>query len=332
MSVQIRFDYYHLKIDKNRKRRSDTGRQYFGELSLSDLCQSMLDYHSNKPDEFVGTGKHLFDFKNGNKWVKWINIQEEDGVFKLLFTFNDKQVDPRILEDQQSNVLSQPIPEMHGQRTLLHIVIKPSKNPKAHANMSVQAVAGVSKECLLRIITHLTLLVSEEDLWVDKDPMTQKEINCKPHAEISPVSSDTIIKAVQDGLLRGVFLTERSDSKSNFDQANYIKETKQTILLRITQSTQFNGITDTGLRSWIKRVAASKKSAFQGDPNTYLIIKDPKTNSEIQHEVLNNTIMGFTKKEYLKWEDREPITTKKLRQETPDSIPQFYKIMIEGFK
>lgn len=138
MAVRIKFDYYHLKIDRKRARLSDQGQVFFGNISLSALCKELMGFQNN-PTEFTNNGKQVLSLKDGKKWIKWVNItyDEKKKFYKLLFTYNDIEVDPRILEDRSNNVLTQDIPDQHGQRTLLHIVFKPDSSQRSQCKHSI---------------------------------------------------------------------------------------------------------------------------------------------------------------------------------------------------
>lgn len=333
MAINFKFDYYHLKIDKKRSRRTDQGIQFFGNIGLDDFCKKLVTYSKNNISDFKGNGKHIVDFKDGKKWVKWVSVEFDttNNVYKFLLTFNDIEVDPRVLEDQADNVVTQEIPDQHGQRTLLHIVIKPDSQIN-DANISIQNITGLKKDYLLRIFRDLTLLAYPNNAdWIEKDPMTQADIKCKPNIELNAVTSDEIIEAINDGLLRNIYFVERTQSTDKFDTANYLDEEKLALTIKPNKDVSFfKNAKMEDIFQWVKNVRRNKLDKFKNTPQTYLIIQDPQTKTEVKHEFLETSIMGFTKKSILRWEDREPKTHNLLKSESPMAIPQFFSTMIKS--
>ncbi len=252
-------------------------------------------------------------------------------VYKFLFTFNDVEVDPRVLEDLSDNVVTQEIPDQHGQRTLLHIVIKPASGMN-DANISIQNITGLKKDFLLRLFRNLTLLAySNDEYWLEKDPMTQADIRCKPEIELNAVTSDEIIEAINNGLLKNIYFVERTQSLDKFDTANYLDEEKLALTIKPSKNVRFfKNAKKEDIFEWVKKVRSNKHDKFKETPQTYLIIQDPQTKTEVKHEFLETSIMGFTKKSVLRWEDREPKTHNLLKSESPMSIPQFFSTMIDS--
>ena len=335
MAVKIKFDYYHLKIDKKRARMSDQGQNFFGNIPLDDLFKKLANYSTSHSHEFSGNGKQIVSLKSGKKWFKWVSVEydSKEKVYKLLLTYNDVEVDPRILEDGEDNVLTQEIPDQHGQRTLLHIVVKPNSKLN-EANICIQNILGLNKDFLLRLFKELIILAyPDQDDWVEVDSMTNKDIKTKPEIELLSVTDNQIIDAINEGLLRDVFFTERSDSPSKFDMSHYLTEEKMNLSIKVEKEDPFfKKAKEKDLFEWIKSVRKSKKSRFKGEPQTFLIVQDPQTKSDVKHEFLEDSITGFKKKAYLNWEDREVDTHKLLKSEDPKPIPQFFLTMIKNLK
>lgn len=335
MAVKIKFDYYHLKIDKRRARMSDQGQVFFGNIPLVELCKKLADYSKAHPNEFTGNGKQLVSLKGGKKWIKWVSTQydNKEKVYKLLLTYNDIEVDPRILEDKADNVLTQEIPDQHGQRTLLHIVVKP-KSQLNEANICIQNILGLNKDFLLKLLRELiNLAYPDEKDWAAVDSMTNKDIKTKPEVELSSVTDNQIIDAVNKGLLRDIYFTERSESPSKFDMSKHLTEERMTLSIKVEKKDSFfKKAKEKDLFEWIKAVRKNKQSNFKGEPHTFLIMQDPQTKSEVKHEFLEDSITGFKKKSYLNWEDRETDTHNLLKSEDPEPIPQFFLTMTKNFK
>lgn len=323
MATNIRFDYYQLTVDKKRKRETQQGNQFFGRIPLSDIVQLIMNYANT---HHLGEhGLHLLSYAHGKKWIKWVNAELEDNKLKLLFTFNDKQVDPRFLTNSDDNILAQPIPnEEYGQRNLLHIVINPN-----HSNICVQNIIGFTKEYLQRLFIKLIDLVSDDDIWIVNDPVNpDEEITCKPFVEISNLTTDTVLQTIQNGGLRGLVITQNDYELSGFDRENYLTQQKTQITIR-AQSDSFINIARDRLIGWARQVTAEKTNL--DNPTISLLVKDPQTGSEVQHEILNNIVEGFSKKVFLNWDDRTEDTTRDVASKIPKPIAQFYATMINGF-
>lgn len=334
MAVNIKFNYYNLKIDKKRARSTEQGPQFFGKIKVDDFCKWLADYQLSHTSEFDEHGKHVIQYKEGKKWIRWVNIEHDkkNGVYKMLCTFNDKEVDPRLLSNSSDSVLTQEIPNEYGQRTLLHLVFKLDQTHPSKANVSIQAVTGFTKDYIIRLITKLIILTkNDNDFWKASDPMTQKDITIVPHIEMDQVTDDSIISAINDGFLRGLVLKERNSDKGNFDVKNHLTETDLKLTIKVSKKDSFfQQAKEQDIFSWIKRVAKKHSNGFEY-PTSYLLMKDPQSSSEVLHEFHNDAISGFAKKAYLKWEDREPATHDKIKQETPVPIIQFYTKMITSF-
>lgn len=325
MAVNIRFDYYNLTISKQRKRKSEQGQQFFGQIELSELCQWMIDYRQSKANDFGEHGKEIVCFgQNRKKWVKWIDASFDDDKLKLLCSFNDKEIDPRTLSDSKDNILSQPIPnEDYGQRTLLHIVISPM-----HGKICVQNIVGLTKEYTQKIIDKLVQLVAPEDIWKANDPVSQKDVSCKPCVEIGIAITESALESVNEGGLRGLVISESKIINSKFDRENHLVKQKTDIVIR-ADGNSFINKTKKALFGWANKVK-KEKSTFD-NPTLSLLIKDPQTGSEVKHEIINGVIDGFAQKCFLSWQDRTKDTHKNLASKTPTPIVQFYATMIENF-
>lgn len=334
MTVNIKFNYYNLRIDKKRARSTEQGPQFFGKIKVDDFCQWLADYQQSNTNEFEKHGKHVIQYKDGKKWVRWVSLEhdEKNGVYKMLCTFNDKEVDPRLLSDASDSVLTQEIPNEYGQRTLLHLVFKLDQNNPSKANVSIQAVSGFNKDYIVRLVTRLIRLTKDDSsFWTASDPMSQKDVTVVPHIEMNQVTDDTIITAINDGFLRGLVLKERNSDKAKFDTKNHLTEKDLRLTIKVSKNDSFfQKAKEQDIFSWIKRVVKKENEGFE-DPTSYLLMKDPQSSSEVLHEFHNDTITGFAKKTYLKWEDREPATHDKIKQENPVPIIQFYAKMIESF-
>ncbi|WP_440454951.1 hypothetical protein [Psychrobacter sp. ASPA161_9] len=334
MAVNIKFNYYNLSINKKRARSTEQGQQFFGKITVDDFCQWLAEYQKHNTSEFDKHGKHVIQYKDGKKWVRWVGFEHDKkkGVYKMLCTFNDTEVDPRLLSDTSDSVLTQEIPDEYGQRTLLHIVFKLDQTHPSKANISIQAVTGFTKDYIVRLITRLIKLTKDDNsFWKASDPMTQKDVAIAPYVEMSQVTDESIISAINDGFLRGVVLKERNSDKEKFDVTNHLTEKDLRLTIKVSQNDSFfQKAKEQDIFSWIKRVAKKKSEGFE-DPTSYLLMKDPQSSSEILHEFHNDAITGFAKKSYLKWEDREPDTHDKIKQENPTPIIQFYDKMIDSF-
>lgn len=323
MAVNIRFDYYTLAVYKKRKREpKDLTKQYFGKIILNDLGQWLYSYSQN--NNLGDHGEFIISYRNHKKWIKWVAAEYQDDYLKLLLTYNDKEIDARMLANQQDGVLVQAIPgEEYGQRTLLHIVID-TKSDK----ISVQKIEGFTKGYLIRLIKALLSLTTADDVWKEKDPVTTEEIDCMPNIELDNVVSDEVMKTIKDGGLRGIVFLEREEVNSKFDFEHHLTTASTEIVIR-TEGKSFIQYTMRKLFDWIKVV--QKEKSRLDNPRVSLLIKDPQTGSEVKHEVLNGVIDGFAQKTFLGWDERKPETTQELSSEKPVPIKQFYDKMIENF-
>lgn len=260
------------------------------------------------------------------KWIKWVNadFDKNKDKLKLLFSFNDKEVDPRLLTDNQDNVLAQPIPnENYGQRTLLHIVISPK-----HGKICVQNISGFGKERLQKLIIKLLELVANDNIWTATDAVTEKDVLCKPCVEINFATNDTVLSIVNNGGLRGLVITERTIANSKFDKDNHLTQQNTEITIRANPESFIKNTKKT-LIGWANKVAKQKSNA--SNPSISLLIKDPQTQSEVKHEILNGVIDGFSHKCFLNWKDRDEATHSGIGNKIPTPIAQFYAKMIENF-
>ncbi|MCM1959012.1 hypothetical protein NCZ17_06460 [Acinetobacter modestus] len=332
MSVNIRFDFYHLRADKSRLRRKDNSKFFFGEITKQDICQKLDKFYKTNSADFTDNGKIIKEFSHGKKWIKWVSIEKYQDFYKLLFTFNDIEVDPRVLESVSNSVLTQKIPEKHGLRTLLHIVINTNPVNPNEANLCVQSVQGMSYKFLPSLFSELLLLVYEDKFWIDADPMTQEEVNLKPHIEISSVTTSSIINAVNQGLLKGISLVEESNITSAFDQNNVMKNKIKTLNISIDDHSSFlSNITPTGLKNWLDSTKSNCRGEFSTDPKVYLMLKNQHNSGETKYEFVDDVTMGLTKRAYLNWEDRDINTINGLVSEKPLPIKQCFAIMLSNF-
>ena len=322
MAINIRFDYFNITISKKRKRQSEQGQQFFGDIELVDFCEWLHEYYTTQ--KFTEHGIEIFRYNNNKKWIKWVNAIFEDEQLKLLCSFNDKEVDPRLLTDNQDNVLSQPIPnEDYGQRTLLHIVISPK-----HGKICVQNITGLSKDKLQQFIIKLLETVAPNDTWEAKDPVSQKDVFCKPLVEISVATTDNILSIVNNGGLRGLVISERKSISSRFDNDYHLTQQNTEIILRVNGKSFIKQTKET-LIDWANKVKNEKSTL--DNANLSLLIKDPQTKSEVKHDILNSVIDGFSHKCFLNWSDRNQDTQRDIAEKTPTPIAQFYAKMIENF-
>lgn len=325
MAINIRFDYFCIKLSKQRKRQTEQGQQFFGDIDLSDLCQWLNNYYAQ--NTFGDHGIEIIGYNHRKKWIKWVSadFDKSQDKLKLLFSFNDKEVDPRLLTDDQDNVLAQPIPNgNYGQRTLLHIVISPQDG-----KICVQNITGFDKNKLQKLIIKLLELVSPDDIWTAADPVNEKDVLCKPCVEIDFATTDRVLSIINDGGLRGLVISERKSTSSKFDQDNHLTQQNTDIVIR-TNPKSFVKYSLDKLNAWVGRVA-KEKSGHINNPNTALLIKDPQTNSEVKYEILNGVIDGFSQKCFLNWGDRTDATREGIASEKPTPIAQFYAKMIENF-
>ncbi|UZA10111.1 hypothetical protein [Moraxella bovis] len=326
MAINIRFDYFNIKLSKERKRKSEQGQQFFGDINLTDFCAWLHNYYIQKNDTFGEHGIEVISYSHRKKWIKWVNadFDKNKDKLKLLFSFNDKEVDPRLLTDNQDNVLAQPIPnENYGQRTLLHIVISPK-----HGKICVQNISGFGKERLQKLIIKLLELVANDNIWTATDPVTEKDVLCKPCVEINFATNDTVLSIVNNGGLRGLVITERTIANSKFDKDNHLTQQNTEITIRANPESFIRNTKKT-LIGWANKVAKQKSNA--SNPSISLLIKDPQTQSEVKHEILNGVIDGFSHKCFLNWKDRDEATHSGIGNKTPTPIAQFYAKMIENF-
>ena len=322
MAINIRFDYYNLKIDKQRKRQLEQGQQFFGKIELVDLCNWINDYY--QANTFSEHGTEIYRYPKNKKWIRWVNASFDDNKLKLLCSFNDKEVDPRLLADNQDNVLSQPIPnEDYGQRTLLHIVISPE-----HGKICIQNITGLTKKHLKKFIIKLIELVAPDDIWNAIDPVTEKEVSCKPCVELSFATTDKVLDIVNNGGLRGLVITEQKPANSKFDKENHLTQQKTEVTIR-TKPKSFVEQTKDTLIGWANKV--KKEKSQLNNPSISLLITDPQTKSEVKHEILNGVIDGFSQKCFLNWGDRDENTHRDIANKIPTPIAQFYARMIGNF-
>lgn len=332
MSINIRFDYYHLKADKARQRKVKNGQNYFGKIDLDDFILKLKEYFDLHKDKFDKNGLLIKEFNNQNKWIKWVSIENNDNYCKLLFTFNDKQVDPRVLESREKDVLAQEIPDTHGLRTLLHIVIKKNVINRRYSNLCIQTVSGLSGNYTKSLFCELFSMIYDDSFWLEKDPVTEKNVKCKPEVEIDPVTTSSIIDAVNKGLLNSMQLVEQSEVDSGFDENNVLKDVTKTLGIKVDDKRSFfEKISPAAFKNWIDSIKSKSQNQFDGDPNVYLIIKSPQNKGEIKYPYTDDVTTGLIKRAYLNWEDRNTETTKALIKKDPTAINQCYDKMIDNF-
>ncbi|EMH8643249.1 hypothetical protein RGM02_003748, partial [Acinetobacter baumannii] len=275
MAVNIRFDYYHFRADKSRFRRKEDAQFFFGEILTLDFCQKLETYFNFNRSEFGSNGKLIKEFNSGKKWIKWVSIDKIKDGYKLLFTFNDLEVDPRILENTKNNVLTQKIPKEHGLRTLLHVIIKTKPVQKTEANLCIQLVPGMSQKFIPALLTELFYLTYDSSFWFATDPMTQEEIKCKPLVEVTSVTTSSIIEAVNRGLLQSIILVEQTKVTQSFDQNSVLKDQTKSLGITIEDNHSFlSKLTPESLKKWLNRTKSNYKNEFTTDPKTYLMIKN----------------------------------------------------------
>jgi len=331
MAVNIRFDYFNLRADKERFRRTD-GQHYFGKISMEKFCNKLCDYFNSHSDDFKKNEVLIKKFKNGKKWIKWISIEKHSDFYKLLFTFNDCEVDPRIVESLQNSVLAQVVPEEHGVRSLLHIIIKTDVHSEHEANFCVQSIMGLHQNYIKGILVELFKLAFEPEFWIVKDPVEEKEINCKPYIEISAVTTSSIIEAVNKGLLREIEFFEREEVSKSFDENNVLGKKTKNISFTIDDKTSFmSKLNPNQLRGFIGDLYKKNKDDFEGAPKVFLMLKNSHNKGETRYEYSDDVTSGLTKRVYLNWEDRDINTIKSLESTKITAIPQCYDIMLEGF-
>ncbi len=332
MAVNIRFDYYHLRADKSRVRRKVDAQYFFGEISTLDFCQKLESYFNSNKSDFGTNGKIIKDFNSGKKWIKWISIEKIKDGYKLLFTFNDLEVDPRILENAKNNVLTQKIPKEHGLRTLLHIVIKTKPVSKTEANLCVQLVSGMSQKFISALITELFSLTYDSEFWVATDPMTQEEIKCKPLVGVTSVTTSSILEAVNRGLLQSIVLVEQTKVTHTFDQNSVLKDQTKSLGITVQDNHSFlSKLTPDSLKRWLNKTKSNYQNEFKADPKTYLMIRNLHNNGETKYEYVDDVTLGLTKRAYLNWADRDINTINGLESEQPKPIVQCFAIMQSNF-
>lgn len=332
MAVNIRFDYYHLRADKARLRRKDDSQYFFGEITTLDFCQKLEKYFTSNKKTFGTNGKLIRDFNSGKKWIKWISIEKIKEDYRLLFTFNDLEVDPRILENTKNNVLTQKIPKEHGLRTLLHIVIKTKSTSKTEANLCVQLVSGMSQKFISALFTELFMLTYESDFWISTDPMTQEKINCKPLVEITSVTTSSLLEAVNKGLLQSIILVEQTKVTNSFDQHSVLKDQTKSLGITVEDNHSFlSKLTPDSLKGWLNTTKKNYRNEFKSEPRTYLMIRNLHNTSETKYEYVDDVTLGLTKRAYLNWADRDINTINGLESEQPKPIVQCFAIMQSNF-
>jgi hypothetical protein len=332
MAVNIRFDYYHLRADKTRVRRKEDTQFFFGQISTLDFCQKLESYFSANKATFGTNGKIIKEFNTGKKWIKWISIDKIKDGYKLLFTFNDLEVDPRILENAKNNVLTQKIPKEHGLRTLLHMVIKTKPVSKTEANLCIQLVSGMSQKFIPALLTELFTLTYDSNFWVAADPMTQEEIKCKPLVDVTSVTTSSIIEAVNRGLLQSIILVEQTKVTHSFDQNSVLKDQTKSLGITVEDNHSFlSKLKPDSLKGWLEKTKSNYKNEFKAEPKTYLMIKNLHNNSETKYEYVDDVTLGLTKRAYLNWADRDINTINGLESEQPKPIVQCFAIMQSSF-
>lgn len=250
----------------------------------------------------------------------------------MLFTFNDLEVDPRILESTTNSVLTQKIPKEHGLRTLLHVIINTKPAKKNEANICVQSVQGMNYKFLPSLLTELFLLITPPSFWLCKDPMSQEEVKCKPHIELSPVTTSSIIQAVNQGLLQSIILVEETKVTKAFDQNSVMKNKTKSLGITIDgQSSFWSKVSANALRGWIGATKDNFKDEFDADPTVYLMLKNQHNKGETKYEFVDDVTMGLTKRAFLNWEDRDIHTINGLVSEIPKPIVQCFAIMSANF-
>lgn len=331
MAVNIRFDYFNLRADKSRIRRTD-GQFFFGQISMAKMCEKLDLYFRSNPQKFKDNSVVLKKYKHNKKWIKWVSIEKGTNFYKLLFTFNDREADPRIVENLQNSVLAQVIPEEHGVRTLLHIIVKTDVTDKNKANLCVQSVQGMHLNYLKSIFIELLTLTQEQAYWIVNDPMTESNIQCKPYIEISAVTTSSIIEAVNKGLLKEIEFVEKAEVSENFDEHNVLGKKVKNLSFTIDDKTAFMGkVSSTGFTKFVSELLKKNKKDFDSTPKIYLMLKNPHNKGETKYEYLDDVTSGLTKRIYLNWEDRDIETIKRLESTNPKAIDQCYDMMISGF-
>ncbi|WP_312087531.1 hypothetical protein [Acinetobacter variabilis] len=332
MAINIRFDYSHFRADRTRVRRKEDAQYFFGEIPTLDFCQKLESYYNLNRSAFGTNGKIIKEFNSGKKWIKWVSIDKIKEGYKLLFTFNDLEVDPRILENTKNNVLTQKIPKEHGLRTLLHVIIKTKPVSKTEANLCVQLVPGMSQKFIPALFAELFSLTYDSQFWIATDPMTQDEIKCKPQVNVTPVTTSSIIEAVNKGLLQSIVLVEQTKVTQSFDQHSVLKDQTKSLGITISNNSSFlSKLTPNTLKNWLENTKQNYKSEFKADPKTYLMIRNQHNKGETKYEYIDDVTLGLTKRAYLNWEDRDINTINGLESKEPKPITQCFAIMQDNF-
>lgn len=68
MAINIRFDYFNLQISRERKRKSEQGQQFFGDINLTDFCTWLYDYHTK--NTFGEHGIEVISYSHRKKMDK----------------------------------------------------------------------------------------------------------------------------------------------------------------------------------------------------------------------------------------------------------------------
>lgn len=344
MSKNTRFDYYCLNVNKKRKSRKKQGQIQFGLISSEKIFSELQSYYKNNIALFnhqkKTEGMLLRKFHNDKKWVRWISIEKQDGYYKLLLCFYDSEVDDRIVENIGASRIKQKIPDAHGLRTLVHIVVKAdsSENMRTAPNVCIQSVVGLTKPYIISIITELLALIDSDLDLLQSDAMTEEDVECIPSISFNVVTTDTVLDDIKKGLLNGVLLTgtksseTKSDTNSNFDSVLQVSETTASITVKIEKNqTIWEKITEASIFSLAANLKKENKESFAEVPKTYLLIKNENTGSEMKHQILDDLLDGFAKRTYLKWEERDLNTHSKMNLESPEPVKQFYDEMINNF-
>ncbi|MEC5211324.1 hypothetical protein RCH20_002407 [Psychrobacter sp. PL15] len=344
MSKNTRFDYYCLNVNKKRKSRKKQGQIQFGLISSEKIFSELQSYYKNNIALFNSQkkteGMLLRKFHNDKKWVRWISIEKQDGYYKLLLCFYDSEVDDRIVENIGASRIKQKIPDAHGLRTLVHIVVKADSSEKMRTapNICIQSVIGLTRPCIKSIIAELLALIDSDLDLLQSDAMTEEDIECFPNISFNVVTTDTVLDDIKKGLLNGVLLTgtkssdAESDVKRNFDSVLQIGETTASITVKIEKNTTaWEKITESKIFKLAENLKKENEESFDKTPTTYLLIKNEDTGSEIKHEILDGVLDGFAKRTYLKWEERDLNTHSKMNLESPEPVKQFYDEMINNF-
>lgn len=345
MSKNTRFDYYCLNVNKKRKTRKKQGKKQFGLISLEKIFSELNSYYVNNtalfnPQEKT-EGMLLKKFHHDKKWVRWISIEKQGGYYKLLLCFYDSEVDDRIVENIGASRIKQKIPDAHGLRTLVHIVVKANSSEKVLTvpNICIQSVVGLTKPYVLSIINELIALIDNKLDLLQSDAMTEEDVECVPSISFDVVTTDTVLDDIRNGLLNGVLLTgtkssesKKRGSRDNFDSVLQVSKTTASITVKIEKDqTIWEKVTEANIFSFASNLREENEESFDEVPKTYLLIKNENTGSEMKHEILDDLLDGFAKRTYLKWEERDLDTHNKINLESPEPVEQFYDQMISNF-